>query len=467
MSDIIFIKDENDYLEYKKLKPVRQYIYKKVKFICTCCKKEKIQSFKRLTKELICGNCKSRIAHNSIEYKEKIKQTFLAKYGVDHPSKAEQIKNKKKETYLNHYGVENPFKSKEILEKREQTYIKHYGVKNPVQSKEIQEKIKNTCIAKYNVPHPLQSNEIIKKVEETCINRYGVKNPFQSEEIKDKIKQTLKEHYGVEHAIQSDEVKDKIKQTLKERYGVEYASQSDEVKDKIKQTVKERYGVEYVSQSDEVKDKIKQTVKERYGVEYATQAEEIKDKIKESKRKNEEIKLKEKFPNLITYNTDTITLFCNDCNTKYTIAKSLFFNRLAWNIKLCTNCLPYKPCFSTGEKDVVKYIKTIYNGIILENDRKVLNGKEIDIYLPELAIAFEFDGTYWHADDRFYDKTDIIAKNTAQEIWNNDNEKILLCKSKGISLIRIKEYDWYTNNENEKLKISKIINKSINEEIND
>ena len=421
MSDIIFIKDENDYLEYKKLKPVRQYIYKKVKFICTCCKKEKIQSFKRLTKELICGNCKSRIAHNSIEYKEKIKLTFLAKYGVDHPSKAEQIKNKKKETYLNHYGVENPFKSKEILEKREQTYIKHYGVKNPVQSKEIQEKIKNTCIAKYNVPHPLQSNEIIKKVEETCINRYGVKNPFQSEEIKDKIKQTLKEHYGVEHAIQSDEVKDKIKQT----------------------------------------------VKERYGVEYATQAEEIKDKIKESKRKNEEIKLKEKFPNLITYNTDTITLFCNDCNTKYTIAKSLFFNRLAWNIKLCTNCLPYKPCFSTGEKDVVKYIKTIYNGIILENDRKVLNGKEIDIYLPELAIAFEFDGTYWHADDRFYDKTDIIAKNTAQEIWNNDNEKILLCKSKGISLIRIKEYDWYTNNENEKLKISKIINKSINEEIND
>ena len=420
MSDIIFIKNEQDYFEYKKLKPTRQYIYKKVKFICTCCKKEKIQAFRRLTKELICGNCKLRIVHNSIEYKEKFKQTFLDKYGienpsqlesvknkkkqtyisnygVDHPSKAEQIKNKKKETYLKHYGVENPFKSKEILEKREQTYLKHYGVKNPAQSKEIREKIKDTCTAKYNVSYPLQSNEIIKKVQETCINRYGVKNPFQSDEIKDKIKETVKEHYGVE----------------------------------------------YVSQSDE-----------------------IKDKIKETRRKNEEIKLKEKFPNLISYNIDTITLFCNDCNTKYTIAKSLFFNRLAWNIKLCTNCLPYKPCFSTGEKDVVKYIKTIYNGIIIENDRKILNGKEIDIYLPDLAIAFEFDGTYWHADDRFYDKTDIIAKNTAQEIWNNDKEKILLCKSKGISLIRIKEYDWYTNNENEKLKINKIINKNINEVIN-
>lgn len=113
MSDIIFIKNEQDYFEYKKLKPTRQYIYKKVKFICTCCKKEKIQAFRRLTKELICGNCKLRIVHNSIEYKEKFNQTFLDKYGIENPSQLESVKNKKKQTYISNYGVY--VKAKELV----------------------------------------------------------------------------------------------------------------------------------------------------------------------------------------------------------------------------------------------------------------------------------------------------------------------------------------------------------------
>ena len=45
---------------------------------------------------------------------------------------------------------------------------------------------------------------------------------------------------------------------------------------------------------------------------------------------------------------------------------------------------------------------------IIENDYKELNGKEIDIYLPDLKLGFEFDGTYWHADPRFYKENDII-----------------------------------------------------------
>ena len=40
MNDIIFIKDEADYIKYSKLKPKTINSYKKVKFICSICNKE-------------------------------------------------------------------------------------------------------------------------------------------------------------------------------------------------------------------------------------------------------------------------------------------------------------------------------------------------------------------------------------------------------------------------------------------
>lgn len=41
----------------------------------------------------------------------------------------------------------------------------------------------------------------------------------------------------------------------------------------------------------------------------------------------------------------------------------------------------------------------------LKNDRKVLNGKELDIYVPESKFAIEFDGIYWHNNShKTYDK---------------------------------------------------------------
>lgn len=46
---------------------------------------------------------------------------------------------------------------------------------------------------------------------------------------------------------------------------------------------------------------------------------------------------------------------------------------------------------------------------------------------------------------------------TAREIWQHDKEKDILCESKGIKLIRIKEYDWVNFNEKEKVRIKDVI----------
>ena len=70
-----------------------------------------------------------------------------------------------------------------------------------------------------------------------------------------------------------------------------------------------------------------------------------------------------------------------------------------------------------------------------------------------------YDGTYWHADSRFYKATDYVSSKhcTAQEIWDYDNNKINECSKLNIKLIRIKEYDWLNSNDEVKEKIKTII----------
>ena len=145
--------------------------------------------------------------------------------------------------------------AKKTLEKKKQTYIEKYGVEHPLQSTEIKEKIKQTCIEKYGVENPLQSTEIKEKKKQTYIEKYGVEHPLQSTEIKEKIKQTCIEKYGVENPSQSTEIKEKKIQTSIEKYGVEYSLQSIEIKEKVRQTFLERYGVENPLQNAEVAEK--------------------------------------------------------------------------------------------------------------------------------------------------------------------------------------------------------------------
>ena len=87
---------------------------------------------------------------------------------------------------------------------------------------------------------------------------------------------------------------------------------------------------------------------------------------------------------------------------------------------------------SDAQEQLYNYIKTIYNGIILKNNRSIING-ELDIYLPELQIAIEFNGIYWHSD---------IYKDKNYHI-NKTNE----CINLNIKLIHIWEDEWLQKKE--------------------
>lgn len=215
------------------------------------------------------------------------------------------------------------------------------------------------------------------------------------------------------------------------------------------------------AQNKERINKIKETCIKKYGVNNPQKS----NLIRNNRNKTEQQNIIKKYNNIIeetilNYNYKNFTCYCPICQNKFEIDKDLFYNRvITHKTKVCIICNPISNTGSGKQLQLRNYITKIYNSNIVYNDKNILNGKEIDIYLPDLKLGFEFDGTYWHADPRFYKETDIIEhkKITAKEIWERDIEKNVLCEKLGIQLVRVKEYDWINNNEYEKLKIKEII----------
>ena len=278
------------------------------------------------------------------------------------------------------------------------------------------------------------SEETKQKMKETNISKYGVDNPFKSKEIQEKIKRTNLEKYGVEHAAQNESIKKKTAQTNLSRYGVIAPLQNKHIKDKMEKTNLGRYGSRSSMGNAEIREKAKKTNLERYGVEYAAASECIKEKTAERK-------MKSFYESLFRTSRlgGTTPLFSWE---EYTGSKAQFYkfkcnkcgkefeDRLInGRIPLCTHCYPRNLETSIPEKDLLRFIESIYKGKIIQNDRKTIYPQELDIYLPELKLAFEYDGLYWHS-SQFKEKNYHINKN-------------IECEKKGIRLIHIYSDEWY------------------------
>ena len=102
------------------------------------------------------------------------------------------------------------------------------------------------------------------------------------------------------------------------------------------------------------------------------------------------------------------------------------------NGRRCPYCASVKG-WSKVEKEIVEYVKTIYFNEVIENDRIQIknywSGRnlELDIFLPESSRAIEYNGEYWHDNDKTK--------------WY-DEMKRKQCIKKGIDLLVINENDW-------------------------
>jgi len=279
------------------------------------------------------------------------------------------------------------------------------------------------------------------KIKKTNLERYGVENISQIDEIKRKKEKTLIEHYGTTSIFEIN------KEKIKEKYGVDNVFQNEEIKEKIKKTNLERYGVENPQQNKEIKEKTLQTNLDRYGVKYISQLESVKEKLRQQYKEN----IKKKYSDLKIIDIDDnfeISIMCKKGHI-YKSRSELIYDRKRLHLEECTICNPINSYSTSGrEIELTNFIKENYNKDIIINSREIINPYEIDIYLPDLNLAFEFNGIYWH-NELYKDK-------------NYHQMKYELCKNKNIQLIQIWEDDWNYKQEIIKSMILNKLNKTEN-----
>ena len=167
-----------------------------------------------------------------------------------------------------------------------------------------------------------------------------------------------------------------------------------------------------------------ETNKERFGVDNFSKTQSFKEIIKK--------KWFEKMSNRIGHFgilneicEDLYKIRCILCNEDFEILTNLRNKRIRENVNVCLNCNPKKQ--NIKQNEVFDFISNHYPNT-LSSDRNLLNGREIDIFLPDLNLGFEFNGLYWHSE---------IYKERTYHI-----DKTKECQKLDISLFHIWEDDW-------------------------
>ena len=285
-----------------------------------------------------------------------------------------------------------------------------------------------------------------QKSKNTMIEKYGVEHACQNKDIMNKVKETNMLKYGVSVASKLEETENKKKLSNVERYGVEQPQQNEIIRQKTNETMLERYGVKSPIQNEKIKTQINETTFRKYGVENVFKSSIIRDKITKTTNDNTIKKYKEIIN--ITKITETNYECLCEKNHHFTIYKSLLNQRIKYNVKLCTVCNPIDSQNSDSENKTLNFIKENYDGDIILNSRNIISPLELDIYLPDLKLAFEFNGLYWH-NELYKDKNYHLNKTES-------------CLEKDIQLIHIWEDDWTNKQEIVKSMILNKLNRTPN-----
>lgn len=283
-----------------------------------------------------------------------------------------------------------------------------------------------------------KKQEIIKKRKQTKLKLYGDENYMCYGSTS--FRNYMLEKYGNEYYSN----REKMYETNLQRYGVLYNFQIPGFANKSIEKKIELYG------NASNYNKTKQTNLQRYGVEHISQ--DINTQNKSIKKKRLKISKIEK---------DNNCTLQSKIYKKYGQGwKNLHLDRIIINnnIYIDNTYIPLIEKYinegthtnnytSNKEKQLVEYIKSIYSGPILENVTNIVKTThnrfyELDIFLPELNIAFDFNGVYWHS-DKFKDKY-YHQRKTKQ------------CYEAGIILVHIYEHIW-DSDENIRNNIKSII----------
>lgn len=295
---------------------------------------------------------------------------------------------------------------------------------------EVQKKVIASNIERYGTPYPLMSEQIKAKARKTCLERFGVEHSMQSDAVKEKAKETNRRNLGCDWVFQSKEKMEQARETNRRNLGCDWAMQSDAVMKKARKSNLERYGAERPLQAKECVEKMQRTMAERYGSASAFSSPELALKAKKNSRavnwqRNRNSLLKRKSIELLTskeeyLNADIFRYRCLICGTEFE-SEGTNYHQVT-----CPKCLEILGT-SRKEKEITEFVRNL-GFDVLENNRTILDGRELDLVVPSRNVAFEYNGCWWHRAERMGRTYHL--------------EKTLGCESKGMRLVHIFSSDW-------------------------
>lgn len=178
--------------------------------------------------------------------------------------------------------------------------------------------------------------------------------------------------------------------------------------------------------------KRKNTMIEKYGVEYNSQRQDIKHIWKKPKISQDVFALLNNkqwlYDQYITQDRSAVDI-ADQLDIYYSTVID-YCRKHNFKIK-------QRSQYSIVEKQIAEFIKVL--GFDYElNNRQILEGKEIDIFISDANLAIEVNGLYWHSFDK---------KSNEKENKNKHLEKTLLANKKGVDLIHITDWEWYNKND--------------------
>jgi hypothetical protein len=244
----------------------------------------------------------------------------------------------------------------------------------------------------------------------------------------------------------------KIKQSCIKKYGVDNVMKVKEIKNTFKNSIYEKYGVEHYSKTSEFKKKYKYTCIEKYGESNVSKNNVIRKKISENlfSKKESISKYSEKIGNeynINSYKDNMFEILHNKCCNIFKINRANLYDRINNKNILCIECNPISIFNSGREIELFHWLDSM--GVeYVKNDRNILNGKELDIYIKSANLAIEFNGLYWHSE---------LFKDNKYHL-----NKSVKCLEKGITLLHIWEDEWIFKQEIVKSIIMNKLNKISN-----
>jgi len=264
-------------------------------------------------------------------------------------------------------------------------------------------------------------------------NNISCKNPICNNLVKFKNSTLGYYEYCSLYCVSNDPNIKTIKENKSfKKYGTKAPGMNQSIKNKMIETNQKKYGSNSPLQNKEIKMKSQNTLFKNYGVDNPNKSKELGEKRIITYSKN----MRSKYMNIlkpigiidIDYKNKKIFFYCDNCKKNFEIPLDLFHNRKNSNTILCTFCNPIDSHISGQEILLQNFIKNNYNGKITLNDRELLKPYELDIFLPDLKIAFEFNGLFYHSE---------------RCVENNYHfKKTEMAEKIGIRLFQIYEDDW-------------------------